>query len=169
MMLADAFKNGAGRPLAALGACGKLRLALRGRRVSTVRCFHAKCAVGVAAMTLGGLVMIPLEELRAILREIVREELNARLTNAVSNGKGVLSVAEAAQAAHRHVETIRRAIHRGTLRASKPEAGREWVIEATELQRWMNALTPQHSIGSVDMAEIESIQARARELLKVKD
>jgi excisionase family DNA binding protein len=118
---------------------------------------------------MSALVVIPADELRAMLREVLRDELNARNadappTNGMSHRTGPLSVSEAAQVAHRHQETIRRAIHDHTLRATKPEGGREWLIESNELQRWMRAQKPKRSPRASDMAgEVESAVARARE------
>jgi len=118
---------------------------------------------------MSALVVIPADELRAMLREVLREEFNARHSdaspaNGMSYSTGTLSVAEAARHAHRHPETLRRAIHDRTLQATKPEGGREWVIDTNELQRWMKAKTPKRSPRASDMAgEVESAVARARE------
>ncbi len=118
---------------------------------------------------MSALVVIPADELRAMLRKVLREELNARATdvplvNGMSHPTGPLSVAEAAQIAHRHPETIRRAIHDRILQATKPEGGREWLIEQSELQRWMKAQKPKRPPRASDMAsEVESAVARARE------
>ena len=118
---------------------------------------------------MSALIIIPADELRAMLREVLRDELNARSADAplaigMGYRAGPLSVAEAAQIAHRHPETIRRAIHDRTLQATKPEGGREWVIESNELQRWMGAPKPKRPPRASDMAsEVESAVARARE------
>jgi excisionase family DNA binding protein len=119
---------------------------------------------------LSTLIIIPPEELRAMLREVVREELDARtaeappINGAMGYRSGTLSVAEAAQMAHRNPETIRRAIHDSTLRATKPEGGREWLIESNELRRWMKAAGPKRSPRALDMkSEVESAVARALE------
>jgi excisionase family DNA binding protein len=115
------------------------------------------------------LIVVPADELRAMLREVVREELNARTGEAppihgTASHNGTLSVAEAAQIAHRHPETIRRAIHDSALRATKPEGGREWLIESNELRRWMKAQEPKRSPGALSMkSEVDSAVARALE------
>src|SRR5260370_17041167 len=105
---------------------------------------------------MSALIVVPADELRAMLREVVREELSARTgdsapTNGIGRRSGTLSVAEAAQIAHRHPETIRRAIHDGALRATKPEGGREWLIESNELRRWMKAQAPKRSPPALNM------------------
>ncbi len=118
---------------------------------------------------MSALVVISADELRAMLREVLRDELDARNAaappaNGMSCRTGTLSVAEAAQITHRHPETIRRAIHDRTLQATKPEGGREWLIEPDELQRWMKAQKPKRSPRASDMAgEVESAVARVRE------
>ncbi len=118
---------------------------------------------------MSALIVIPADELRAMLREVVREELSARTgdsapTNGIGRRSGTLSVAEAAQVAHRHPETIRRAIHDTILRATKPEGGREWLIESNELRRWMKAQGPKRSARALNMkSEVDSAVARALE------
>jgi len=118
---------------------------------------------------MSALIVVPADELRAMLREVLRDELNSRnpdlpSADGMGNRTGQLSVAEAAQIAHRHPETIRRAIHDRTLQATKPEGGREWLIEPNELQRWMKAQRPKRPPRASDMAgEVESAVARARE------
>jgi excisionase family DNA binding protein len=115
------------------------------------------------------LIVVPADELRAMLREVVREELNARVAeappiNGMGNRTGTLSVVEAAQIAHRNPETIRRAIRDSTLRATKPEGGREWLIESNELRRWMKAQGPKRSPRALNMkSEVDSAVARALE------
>jgi excisionase family DNA binding protein len=115
---------------------------------------------------MSALIVVPADELRAMLREVVREELNARTeepprVNGTASHNGTLSVAEAAQIAHRHPETIRRAIHDGGLRATKPEGGREWLIESKELRRWMKAQAPKRSPRALNMkSEVDSAVAR---------
>jgi excisionase family DNA binding protein len=115
---------------------------------------------------MSALVITTPEELRAMLREVVDEALNdlprgRTLANGNQTTPETLSVAEAAQIAHRHPETIRRAINDATLRASKPAGGREWLIEAVELQRWMNAKRSKRSERASNLSsEVEDALAR---------
>ena len=105
------------------------------------------------------------DELRVVVREVLREELPRLLTAHLQarapapRSDARLSVADAARVAHRHPDTIRRAIKTHALHATKPAGGREWIIDQAEIERWRNgpASTP------LDMqAEVEKALARIR-------
>jgi excisionase family DNA binding protein len=106
------------------------------------------------------------DEMKAALREVLREELPralAALQGAATPApppRGRLSVAEAAALAHRHQDTIRRAIRAGALKAMKPAGGREWIIEAAEVERWTRSGTPASAVDIA--AEVDKAVARAR-------
>jgi excisionase family DNA binding protein len=115
---------------------------------------------------MSALVITTPEELQAMIQEAVQEALGAvpqawPVSNGTQTARGTLSVAEAGRIAHRHPETIRRAINGGFLRASKPGGGREWLIEASELRRWMKAKRPKRPERASDLtSEVESALAR---------
>jgi excisionase family DNA binding protein len=106
------------------------------------------------------------EVLRQVLCEVLRQELPRALAQlqptrpAPQLCPARLSVAEAAARAHRHPDTLRRAIKAGTLRATRPAGGREWVVDSAELERWVSG----PASAPLDMqAEVDKAVARVRE------
>jgi excisionase family DNA binding protein len=102
------------------------------------------------------------DEIKAAVRDALREELPVLLRAhcahaqppAIAQSSRPLSVGEAAQLAHRHPDTVRRAIHSGALLARRPGGGREWVIAPADLRRWMDR--PGTGKSPVDLgAEVE--------------
>lgn len=86
------------------------------------------------------LTIIPPEELRTLLREVVREEVRAALVEAGTtnpDGDGYLSVQKAADLADVHADTIRAWIRAGRLHGYR--AGRELRVLRTELHRFLEA------------------------------
>lgn len=67
---------------------------------------------------------ITIEDLRAVVREVIREEVAALTRTATIEHKEYLSTAEAARIAGRHPDTIRAWIRSGRLR-TLPRQGRE--------------------------------------------
>ena len=102
---------------------------------------------------LGSIVESKLQPLRAHLERI---EAKLETLNGASPS-GNLTTAEAASIARRSQETITRALRAGKLKGTRPEGGREWIIDHDELKRWMTARKP------VDMAtEVERVYRRVR-------
>lgn len=109
--------------------------------------------------------MSAIEDALAIIIESKLQPLRAHLERIEAkletlNGaapSGNLTTAEAARIARRDQETITRALRAGKLKGTRPEGGREWIIEAGELRRWMTARRP------VDVeAEVEKAYKRVR-------
>ena len=86
------------------------------------------------------LTIIPPEELREMLRGIVREEVRAALVEAGTtspDGDGYLSVQKAAALTDVHPDTIRAWVRAGRLRGYR--AGRELRVLRSELHHFLDA------------------------------
>jgi len=101
------------------------------------------------------------DEIRAAVREALRDELPRVLgeLRAVGTPRTVrIGVAEASNLARRHPDTVRRAIKAGRLRASRPSGAREWILDAADVERWVQG----EAVTTVDMkADVEAALARA--------
>jgi excisionase family DNA binding protein len=89
---------------------------------------------------MSALIIIPPEELRALLVEVVREEVRAALADARATNSeedGYLSVQKAAALADVHPDTIRAWIKAGRLRGYR--AGRELRVLRSELCHFLEA------------------------------
>lgn len=97
------------------------------------------------------------------MRQVVREEVRAALAEQKAPSRiptpARLSVMEAAALAHKHPDTIRRAIKGKDLRATKPRGSREWVVSGEDFDRWITGA----SLHPLDMAsEVDKAVARVR-------
>jgi excisionase family DNA binding protein len=100
------------------------------------------------------------EEIKAALREVLREEL-PRLAAGLplSREPSRIGVPEAATLANRHPDTVRRAIKAGRLHAMKPEGAREWILDGRDVDRWIRG---ERQAPPTDVkADVESALARA--------
>jgi excisionase family DNA binding protein len=86
------------------------------------------------------LVTLTAEELRELVREAVRTELeNTRDAEPAA----MLSIAEAAALAKLHPRTIRKHVERGSLRAS--QIGRAWRVRRDDLEAFLAGGTTNHA------------------------
>jgi len=95
------------------------------------------------------------DSLREVLPPIIRDELGTM--QAQARPKKHLTVADVADTAQCHPDTVRRAIRAGTLKASKPKGSRRWLIDPGDLARWMGAPSPK--VDPADAVEREITRA----------